>query len=127
MMEPVSQTRMRDCCLWLSLTVVLTGVAAVNVSAEIVFQDFFTPPATNVTNSVPWINVEGTGWQSASAASQPALDGSGHLYNAAAKYWPVCWDDASTRICIRANASAHLPVGPMFILPRFLPFSIVAS
>jgi hypothetical protein len=83
-MEPVSQTRMRDCCLWLSLTVVLTGVAAVNVSAEIVFQDFFTQSATNVTNSVPWINVEGTGWQSASAASQLALDGSGHLYNAAA-------------------------------------------
>jgi hypothetical protein len=66
------------------LVVVPAGVATVNVSAEVVFQDFFTQPAANVTNSVPWIDVEGNGWQSGSAASQLALDGSGHLYNAAA-------------------------------------------
>jgi hypothetical protein len=54
-----------------------------NASAEIVFQDFFTQPATNVTNSLPWIDVEGSGWQSGVAPSQLALDGSGHLYNTA--------------------------------------------
>ena len=53
------------------------------VSAEVVFQDFFAQPAGNVTNSVPWIDVEGNGWQSGAAVSQLALDGSGHLYNAA--------------------------------------------
>ena len=58
-------------------------VAGVNVSAEVVFQDFFTQPATNVTNSVPWIDVEGNGWQSGAVASQLALDGNGHVYNAA--------------------------------------------
>ncbi|HLX95818.1 MAG TPA: hypothetical protein VKU37_08745, partial [Verrucomicrobiae bacterium] len=32
---------------------------------------------------IPWIDVEGDGWQPGAAASQLALDGSGHLYNAA--------------------------------------------
>lgn len=54
-----------------------------NAPAETVFQDFFTQPATNVTNSVPWVDVEGSGWQSGVAPSQLALDGSGHLYNTA--------------------------------------------
>jgi hypothetical protein len=56
---------------------------ATQLSAEVVFQDFFTQPATNVTNSVPWIDIQGNGWQSSAAASQLTLDGSGHLYNAA--------------------------------------------
>jgi hypothetical protein len=68
---------------WLFLPVVLAGIAAVNVSAEVVFQDFFTQPAGNITNSVPWIDVEGNGWQSGAVPSQLALDGSGHLYSAA--------------------------------------------
>jgi len=58
-------------------------VVAANISAEVVFQDFFTEPAGNITNSVPWIDVEGNGWQSDPTASQLALDGSGHLYNSA--------------------------------------------
>ena len=65
------------------LTIGLT-VVALNLSAEVVFQDFFTEPAGNITNSVPWIDVEGNGWQSGPTASQLATDGSGHLYNAAA-------------------------------------------
>ena len=60
------------------------GIAAVNASAEVVFQDFFTQPAGSITNSVPWIDVEGNGWQSGPTASQLATDGNGHLYNAAA-------------------------------------------
>ncbi|MGA2685791.1 MAG: hypothetical protein ABSF51_12130 [Verrucomicrobiota bacterium] len=64
------------------VTVGLT-VVAVNMSAEVVFQDFFTQPAGNITNSVPWIDVEGNGWQSGPTASQLATDGGGHLYNAA--------------------------------------------
>ena len=66
------------------LAVVLAGVTSVNVSAEVVFQDFFAQPATNITNSVPWIDVEGNGWQSGVANSLLALDGSGHIYNVAA-------------------------------------------
>ena len=57
--------------------------ASADASAEIVFQDFFTQPAGSITNSVPWIDVEGNGWQSDGAASQLALDGAGHLYNSA--------------------------------------------
>jgi hypothetical protein len=73
----------RDCFRWPLLVVLLAGIAWAKVSAEIVFQDFFTQPAANVTNSVPWIDVQGKGWQSGAATSQLALDGSGHLYNAA--------------------------------------------
>ena len=51
------------------------------LSAEIVFQDFFAQPATNLTNSVPWIDVEGSGWRSGPVASQLALDGSGHIFS----------------------------------------------
>jgi hypothetical protein len=76
---------------------VLAGVADVNVSAEIVFQDFFTQPAGNITNSVPWIDVEGHGWQAGASASQLALDGRGHLYNAAAS----------------AQAAAGVPLTPI--------------
>ena len=61
----------------------LVGIAAVNVSAEVVFQDFFAQSAGNISNSIPWIDVEGNGWQSGAAPSQLAVDGSGHLYNAA--------------------------------------------
>ena len=48
---------MHDPYRWVLLAVLLAGVAAVNAPAEIVFQDFFTQPAGNVTNSVPWIDV----------------------------------------------------------------------
>ena len=51
---------------------------------EIIFQDFFTSPAGNLTNNTPWIDVQGNGWQTGGAASQLFLDGSGHVYNAAA-------------------------------------------
>ena len=64
--------------------VVLAGVATVNASAEIVLQDFFSQPAGNVTNSVPWIDVQGNGWEVGSPPSELALDGNGHLFNGAA-------------------------------------------
>jgi hypothetical protein len=65
------------------LAIFLARLAAIQSLAEVVFQDFFTQPSGNITNSAPWIDVEGNGWQSGAAASQLALDGSGHLYNAA--------------------------------------------
>jgi hypothetical protein len=55
-----------------------------SASAEIVFQDFCASPTGNLTNSTPWIDVQGNGWQTGGAASQLLLDGSGHVYNAAA-------------------------------------------
>ena len=57
--------------------------ASLNASGEIIFQDFFTEPAGNITNSVPWIDVEGNGWQPGGPASQLALDGNGHIYSTA--------------------------------------------
>ena len=71
-----------DLVLVLLLAMAL-GIAT-SVSGEVVFQDFFAQAAGSVTNSVPWVDVEGSGWQSGASASQLALDGSGHLYNAAA-------------------------------------------
>ncbi len=68
---------------WAFLAVGL-ALVVVNAPAEVVFQDFFRQPATTITNSVPWIDVEGNGWQSGPTASQLALDGSGHLYSTAA-------------------------------------------
>jgi hypothetical protein len=56
---------------------------SLDASGEIIFQDFFSQPAGNVTNSVPWIDVEGNGWQPGGPASQLALDGSGHIYSTA--------------------------------------------
>jgi hypothetical protein len=64
--------------------VVLAVFATVNAPAEIIFQDFFSQPAGNVTNSVPWIDVQGNGWEVGSPPSELALDGNGHLYNGAA-------------------------------------------
>ena len=69
---------------WAFVAVVLASPKGRNASAVVVFQDFFTQPATNVANTIPCINVEGNGWLAGAAASQLALDGSGHLYNAAA-------------------------------------------
>jgi len=62
----------------------LLAVTTGNAWGEIVFQDFFTSPVGNLTNSTPWIDVQGNGWQTGGAASQLFLDGSGHVYNAAA-------------------------------------------
>ena len=62
---------------------VLAVAVPVKAAAEIVFQDFFMQPAGNVSNSVPWIDVEGAGWQAGAAASQVTLDGNGHIYNGA--------------------------------------------
>ena len=77
----VDQTIIRKLCQQMLLAI--TGFAAINASAEIVFQDFFTQSAGSITNSSPWIDVEGTGWQSGPAVTQLAIDGSGHLYSAA--------------------------------------------
>jgi hypothetical protein len=72
---------------------------ALGAPAEIVFQDFFTQPAGSVTASVPWIDVQGGGWQLGSVMSQLDTDGNGHLYNAATN--------------AGAAASAQLiPIGP---------------
>ena len=65
------------------LAFTLIGLIALKTSAEVIFQDFFTQSAGLVTNSIPWIDVEGMGWQSGVPATLLALDGNGHLYNSA--------------------------------------------
>lgn len=63
---------------------VFLAAATLPAPAEIVLQDFFNQPAGNVTNSVPWLDVQGNGWQSGGAGpSQLLMDGSGHVYNGA--------------------------------------------
>jgi hypothetical protein len=66
------------------MTLATIGFTELPASAEVVFQDFFAHPAGNITNSVPWVDVQGGGWQSGPALSQLSLDGSGHVYNGAA-------------------------------------------
>src|SRR5579863_8460340 len=77
----------------------LAAVASLNARAEIIFQDLFTQPAGNIATSVPWINVEGLGWQAGGGTSQVALDGQGHIYNSAS--------DATV-----AAGIAITPIGP---------------
>lgn len=58
------------------------------VSAEIIFQDGFVNvgggrvAGSSVTNSIPFIDVEGDGWQLPSASSALYLDGDGHFFDA---------------------------------------------
>jgi hypothetical protein len=58
------------------------------VSAEIIFQDAFASAGgarvagSSVTNSVPFIDVEGDGWQYPFASTSLYLDGAGHFFDA---------------------------------------------
>jgi hypothetical protein len=82
--------------------------------AEIVFQDFFVQPAGSVTNSMPWLDVQGNGWQVDSPASGLAIDGQGHLYNpttnsgraAGVQLIPI-----GPHGSMAVSADVHLPVG----------------
>jgi len=89
-------------------------VVAVSAPAEVVFQDFYSQPATNITNSNPWIDVEGNGWQSGPTPTQLTTDGSGHLYNAA----PSAGAEAGVQLIpigphgsMTASALMQLPTG----------------
>lgn len=74
----------QGCSRWAFFAVLFASGTAVNAPAEIVFQDFFTAAAGDVSNSVPWIDVEGNGWEAGGATSQVELDGNGHIYDGAA-------------------------------------------
>jgi hypothetical protein len=50
MVKVMNQFKIRDCGRPVYLAVALAGCAALNVSAEIVFQDFFTQLAPGVSN-----------------------------------------------------------------------------
>jgi hypothetical protein len=92
----------------------LTRVASWGAPAEIVFQDFFSQPAGNITNSVPWIDVEGNGWQTAGSASPLALDGSGHVYNSATGAGAIAGVPVipiGPHGSMTASASMQLPAG----------------
>jgi hypothetical protein len=100
---------------WCVFQAVMLGVAiAVNASAEIVFQDFFTHPATNLTNSAPWIDVQGNGWQADGSGSQLVLDGGGHVYNSATSAGTsvgVPLIPIGPHGSLTASATMELPVG----------------
>jgi len=90
---------------WLShiLALFLFIFLTSDASSEIIFQEFFDNTATasskSVSNSVPFIDVQGSGWQTPPAVASPlALDALGHLF------------DANTS---GSSASAALtPIGP---------------
>lgn len=107
------------CCLlrsfkWALGFVLFGALGSLNGSAEVIFQDFFTQPAGSITNSIPWIDVQGGGWQSGVGPTQLALDGNGHIYNGAAnagaaagvKLVPIGPHGSLT-----ASALMNLPVG----------------
>jgi hypothetical protein len=85
---PLISHRRRDCAPArfqnVALATAATLLAAVSLRAEIVFQDTFVQPAGNVTNSVPWLDVQGTGWRSGASSAGLQTDGAGHLYNPSA-------------------------------------------
>ncbi|HZR19729.1 MAG TPA: hypothetical protein VFE51_20760 [Verrucomicrobiae bacterium] len=98
-MIPVSSTRFSLACfLRQALFLVLIGFSGTGLlRAEIVFQDLFTHASGSVTNSIPWIDVQGGGWQLASSASDLEIDDQGHLFNAS----------------INAGASVGVPLIPI--------------
>jgi len=55
-----------------------------SVFSEIVFQDSFDHGSGNITNSVPFIDVQGNGWQILPVGNKAInLDSNGHVFNAA--------------------------------------------
>ncbi|HEY1790523.1 MAG TPA: hypothetical protein VGJ73_20415, partial [Verrucomicrobiae bacterium] len=89
------------------------------VSGEIIFQDSFANvhggnvAGTTVTNSIPFIDVEGDGWQIASANTALYLDGQGHFFDAVTNggtatvaLTPIGPDGRQT-----VTATVQLPVG----------------
>jgi len=74
----------RHACFSVLLLILPAAIWPRELLGEIIFQDFFTSPAGNLTNSTPWIDAQGNGWQDGPAASRLALDGNGHVYNASA-------------------------------------------
>ncbi len=90
------------------------GLVGINRgAAEIIFGDAFNRAAGDVTNSVPWLDVQGNGWR-ASGATSLQTDGQGRVYNASTtsggsagvQLIPIGRDGS-----MAASASLNLPVG----------------
>ena len=58
----------------------LAGLLVASAQCEIVFLDAFNTASGSITNSKPWIDVQGLGWQANPAAPNLQSDGSGHLF-----------------------------------------------
>jgi hypothetical protein len=95
------------------------GLLKPDASAEIIFQDSFVNVASgnvagnSVTNSVPFIDVEGNGWQVQSPATPLYLDGHGHLYDTAASGGTamVALTPIGPHGRLAATATLQLPTG----------------
>ena len=76
--------QMSGCCRWLAIVAVFSLCwMKPCASAEIIFGDSFDQAAGNVTNSTPFLDVQGDGWQIPSGANPLDSDGQGHLFAAA--------------------------------------------
>ncbi len=73
---------------WLWLVIISLALLKPEASAELIFQDGFANvgggnvAGNSVTSSVPFLDVEGNGWQVQSPTTPLYLDGQGHLFDA---------------------------------------------
>jgi hypothetical protein len=85
---------------WLTVmvTVWVFGVGF-RAFSEVIFQDSFDQGSGNITNSVPFLDVQGNGWQILPVGKKSVdLDGNGHCFNAATT--------------LGAAAISIIPIGP---------------
>src|ERR1700733_11216538 len=81
------------------VAVALLGGMGFPVFSEVIFQDNFDQGSGNITNSVPFLDVQGNGWQILPVGKKAVdLDGNGHCFNA--------------DITLGAAAINIIPIGP---------------
>jgi len=84
------------------LAVLVTALLAwrsSTVFSEIIFQDSFNQGSGSITNSIPFIDVQGNGWQILPLGQKAVvMDGNGHCFNAA--------------VALGASAINIIPIGP---------------
>ncbi len=80
MVNQVSRLRMRSHHLFVLVAMTLFCRLGSSAMGEIIFQDSFTHGSGEVTNSSPFLDVQGNGWQTPSGASALSSDGQGHFF-----------------------------------------------
>ncbi len=95
--------------------VVLGWLESEQVGAEIIFHDSFTGGMGNVTNSTPFLDVQGDGWQMPPGANPLDSDGQGHLFavSAAGGAASVALIPIGPHGLMTAAATMQLPPGTL--------------
>ncbi len=100
---------------WLTVMVIVL-LAGVGFSAfsEVIFQDSFDQGSGNITNSVPFLDVQGNGWQILPVGKKSVdLDGNGHCFNAATTLGAAAINiiPIGPHGSMTLTATLHLPTG----------------